>query len=328
MVLYVDAPARICYTASGCNIFPAGDKADMSRRILLDLSTPPRVLLLGNGILRLKGGGDWSQLLNQLRSRDGKAEGMPHLPFAMQPEAMFGANVEEVTSRALQVLRDVQPPHALKKLLSLPFDAVLTTNYTYEIEQVITGKPWTDAQRRRAFLPLDGNSHARYNTCICSLVPRRDGSRLPVFHMHGEYLRKQSLVLSYYSYANSVSNLIALNRYRANSYTECQEAGKPMECRGWLDYFLMGDVYAVGFGFDLSEFDVWWAIERKAREHARHGTLHAYMIEPEEKQLPQAVLFQSMQVDLKRLTPDHGYPAAYEEVLKSCRASLSSEKAV
>ena len=42
--------------------------------------------------------------------------------------------------------------------------------------------------------------------------------------------------------------------------------GMEMECQGWLDYFLMGDVHAVGFGFDLSEFDIWWAIERKSRE--------------------------------------------------------------
>ena len=39
----------------------------------------------------------------------------------------------------------------------------------------------------------------------------------------------------------------------------------------------MGNVWSVGFGFDFSEFDIWWATERKAREKADHGKLKVYM---------------------------------------------------
>ena len=284
----------------------------------IDLSRPPRVLFLGNGILRLNGGGNWSQLLQQIRGTDASQPlNLSDIPFSMQPEAMLGADYEAVTDRALSVLSDVKPHDILERLLSLPFDAILTTNYTYEVEQVLTGKDWTDALRRKSFVPLDGSSYARYHTCICSLVTTKDGRKVPVFHIHGEYFRRQSLVLSYYTYANSVSTLISLNRFRANDYTEHQVAGKPLECRGWLDYFLMGEVYAVGFGFDLSEFDVWWAIERKARENARHGQLHAFMIEPDTKHLPQAVLFDAMHVDMQRLTPEKGYAAAYEDIYQA-----------
>ncbi len=287
------------------------------------LDHPPRVLFLGNGILRLNGGGNWSELLRQIQGKEAKPADLADIPFSMQPEAILGANVEEVTDRALSVLEDVPPHSLLKRFLSLPFDAILTTNYTYEIEQVLTGKVWSDSLRRSAFLPLDGNSYARYNTCICSLIHRHSSTPVPVFHIHGEYLRRQSLVLSYYTYANAVSRLIDLNRLRANAYTEYQNAGKSMDCRGWLDYFLMGDVYAVGFGFDLSEFDVWWAIERKARENARHGKLHAYMIEPRSKHLPQAALFSAMHVDMQRISPDKGYAEAYEQVYRAMRKALS-----
>ena len=49
-------------------------------------------------------------------------------------------------------------------MLSLPFDAILTTNYTYEIENALTGEEWTERARRKAFAALDGNSRVRHNT--------------------------------------------------------------------------------------------------------------------------------------------------------------------
>lgn len=49
----------------------------------------------------------------------------------------------------------------------------------------------------------------------------------------------------------------------------------------WLDYFILGDVYSLGFGFDTSEMDLWWLLCRKKRERADHGEL--YFFEPERK---------------------------------------------
>lgn len=54
-----------------------------------------------------------------------------------------------------------------------------------------------------------------------------------------------------------------------------------MEALSWLDYFILGDVYSLGFGFDTSEIDLWWLLCRKKRERADHGEL--YFFEPERK---------------------------------------------
>lgn len=289
----------------------------MACRLKIATTYSPLILFLGNGVLRLVGGGNWDDLLRKIEKPPRKARNLRNVPFAMQPEAICGVDVEDVQRRTAAAIEDTKGDHndTLKKLLSLPFDAILTTNYTYEIESVLTGEEWTERTRRKAFTALDGNSHVRHNTSICNIVSCCDGRTIPVFHIHGERMRKHSLVLSYYSYANSVSRLIALNKKRGNEYQEKQITGESIDVLSWLDYFLLGDVYAVGFGFDTSEFDIWWAIERKAREKADHGKLHALMTEEYLEEKPQKILFDSMDVELHNFPPTEGYQKAYEDIL-------------
>ncbi len=285
------------------------------------MDQPPKVLLLGNGILRLSGGGDWTSLLRQINTRD-KLPNLDRVPYAMQPECLCGVDVEDVQRRTSEAIVDSSTDAVLERLLALPFDTMLTTNYTYEIERALTGREWTETARRRAFTVLEGSTHVRHNTCVCNLVKCVDGRMMPVFHIHGERGRKHSLVLSYYSYANAVSRLIELNKKRGNAYQGHQQGGQSLDCMSWLDWFLMGEVYAVGFGFDPSEFDIWWAIERKAREKAKHGKLHAYMIEEESGLQPQQVLFEALGVDLRRVSKEKGYQAAYDQILKDISRHL------
>lgn len=84
----------------------------------------------------------------------------------------------------------------------------------------------------------------------------------------------------------------------------------------------MGEVYSVGFGFDTSEFDIWWAIERKAREKAAHGLLHAFMIDEKDCDTPQKALFDAMEVEIHQYIATSGYLASYEDVLAEIKAKL------
>ena len=292
--------------------------------LLLDMTRKPRVLLLGNGLLRLAGGGDWSALLNRLSGSE-KSVNLKGIPYAMKPEALCGPDVESVQRQAAQVI-DNSPVHdLLAELLRMDFDAILTTNYTYEIETAMTGKSWTEYQRRKTFRALDGNPGVRHNTCICNLVTRADGRVVPVFHIHGEKWRKHSLVLSYYSYAKAVSKLCDFNRQRANIYQESQLEGKPLQVQSWLDYFLMGDVYSVGLSMDTSEFDLWWAIERKAREKAEHGRLHAMMSEKASEHLPQYTLFNALDAEYEVFDVAEGRPGDYEAAYAAIVARIREE---
>ena len=147
------------------------------------------------------------------------------------------------------------------------------------------------------------------------MIRCRDGRIIPVFHIHGESARKHSMVLSYYSYAKMVHNLIEENKRIGNSYFELMEKGEQIPVRSWLDYFIVGNVWTVGFGFDPSEFDIWWAVERRDREIAEHGLLHAYMIEGSDKEDVKKALFQGMGVADRWIRFDGRYEEAYSVMI-------------
>ncbi len=295
----------------------------MNTKLQIDMHRPPKVLFLGNGILRLNNNGiGWTDLLCSL-SPDGKVEQDIHkIPNAMQPEAIRGTDVEEVQRLTATCLASQEPHDILKRLVFLDFDAILTTNYTYEIENALLGGKWNDNSRKRSHATLFGSSHVLYNTYKCNLVRDINGRDIPVFHVHGELARKRSLILSYYSYADAVYHLIEMNKRRKNDYEEHQQSGYLLDVQGWLDYFLMGDVYAVGFGFDLSEFDIWWAAERKSREHADNGALHAYLISSTHEQAKSSML-RAMGVDERFFrVQEKQYEKAYLAVLEEIKERL------
>ena len=301
----------------------------MKHALEIDLSVSPDILLIGNGVLRLGESMSWDELLQKIVTQPEREYNLDNVPLAMKPECVCGVDVDEVQRRTAEAIRESNrdASHYLERLVALPFDAIMTTNYTYEIEQALTGNKWTEQVRRKAFTALDGNNHVRNNTCVCNMVKTEDGRTVPVFHIHGEKQRKHSLILSYYSYANAVSRLITLNKQRGNSYLEKQTAGEKMPCISWLDYFLMGNVYSVGFGFDTSEFDIWWAVERKAREKAKHGELHAYMVETEDRLTPQKALFEAMKVHLHQYVVSCGqYLEGYERALKDIEAQIQKRR--
>ena len=46
--------------------------------------------------------------------------------------------------------------------------------------------------------------------------------------------------------------------------------------RSWPELFLFADVYIVGLGLGVSEFDLWWLLRRKQREENADGRVYFY----------------------------------------------------
>ena len=289
----------------------------------------PKVLLLGNGMLKLGNKGtSWGELLAKIKIRPGNLNVLDAgVPYAMQPEALCGVDVEQIqrdVASNIESLKDYHP--LLVELLRLPFDAILTTNYTYEVESILSGKEWPGKRERiKAFTALDRITKVNHNTFICNSVKTPDGRTIPVFHIHGEAARKHSMILSYYSYANALSRLVDYNKnVLKDSLREYQEDEKEYLCRCWLDYFILGDVWSVGFGLDVSEFDIWWAIERKAREKAAHGRFKAYFAEQKMKDTAQKLLLEAMDADYMALPVTEGnYEIMYQDVINDIRCSMT-----
>lgn len=241
----------------------------------------PRVLLLGNGILKLSGGISWKQLLSNIQNRELPEAEVNKVPFCMQPELLSSAEAEVIRRQVGEKMSASAPciSPQLEKLLALEFDCILTTNYTYEVETILTGGRWNERMRQKCLRVVHGSSHVHHNLSICYQIPRADRPPVQVWHIHGDAMRHTSLILSYYSYAAAMFKLQEYNKQLGNTLQEYQQSGKPLPVHSWLDWFLASDVYTVGYGFDFSEIDLWWALERKKREKANVGRLYHLNLE-------------------------------------------------
>lgn len=101
----------------------------------------PQVLLLGNGLNRAYDGDTWTEMVDKLHSNPRVAkESIKNIPFPLQIVAATGDRVDHTIKEhreafyGLSNIEQIQAP--IEQLLSIPFDHILTTNYSYEVERV------------------------------------------------------------------------------------------------------------------------------------------------------------------------------------------------
>ena len=244
----------------------------------------PQVLLLGNGINRAFGGGSWGDLIREITVNENLPEGCElHLPMPLRAILVTSDTVDRQLQEARGILYGKlgDPGHAemLQALLEMGFDHILTTNFSYELEASIQpGHAVDDALLSRMMFRADGKAGEedkyQLHTC-CDLEWKGRCTRL--WHIHGEGRKPDTMILGHYYYANLLKRISdELDRER-----ECRPAGEP-EIRSWADAFLSGDVYTLGFGYDVSEFDLWWLLNRKKIEPGETG--ETWFFAPEEAQ--------------------------------------------
>ncbi len=248
--------------------------------------TRPRVLLLGNGLNRVYGGASWAGLLEKINRTDFTPEQVKGIPMPMQAVLLSEDHVDVSLKDLRRELTrcELHPwlEGLLRKLLAMPFDCILTPNFTYELECAADPRflevPSRHRRYQRHTRAVD-RAEREFMLHTYYALPTARGE-VPVFHVHGEARKPDSVILGHYFYGNLL--------FRYDDYlTRRAPDGKfrmgpdGLTVDSWLDYFILGDVYCLGFGFDTSEIDLWWLLCRKKRERAHHGEL--YFIEPDRK---------------------------------------------
>lgn len=167
----------------------------------------------------------------------------------------------------------------LKKVLDLDVPNILTTNYTYDLEMAhifprrISRNSIKQMQKHTIAVSKSEN---KYN--IHTYMDLQNGnSSKKLWHIHGDIAKPGGMILGHYLYSKNIYYLekdlikfpISVNNFQ---YDE----------ESWLKIFLLSDVYCIGFGFELSEHDMWWLLNRKARERENCGKVYFY--EPEDKE--------------------------------------------
>ena len=238
----------------------------------------PQVLLLGNGVNRAFGGGSWGQLIRDITCNDALREGCAlHLPMPLRAILVtgdtVGARLREAGDILYGKLGDPGHVEMLQRLLDLRFDHILTTNFSYELEQAAQPDLVLNDQKLRHMMRhTDGRRQAEAKYLFYTYgVVDWDGRLNKVWHIHGEGRKPDSMVLGHYSYASLLEKISAYVKAEEGRYRREQGRGEPVRIRSWADAFLFGDVYVLGFGFDVSEFDLWWLLDHKKRERAETG---------------------------------------------------------
>lgn len=239
----------------------------------------PQVLLLGNGINQAYGGGSWKDMLKAITQRDDLPEKL-NSPMPLQAILVSGDQLSTVL-RSQEFKKawseksiDDEYQNCLTQILNLPVSEILTTNYSYELEMAAL-KATTIKDSQLKSMIMRSNRAKRCENKYRFYTYNRLPNEMRIWHIHGEARVANTMILGHYYYANNLAKMRAILQGSSKRYaTKIKTNISEFDC--WLDTFILGDVYVLGFGFDLSEFDLWWLLNRKKLEKANHGKVYFY----------------------------------------------------
>lgn len=240
----------------------------------------PQVLLLGNGLNRAYAGSGWGDLIKEIRTNgriNPESAEFLNAPFPLQAVLATDDAVDSAIKSNRESFCGVKEIEALRpsltRLLTAGFDHILTTNYSYELERSANPRICYDgAGCEKIVQHTDAVKRAEakfllhtYNEVSCQ------GHKNRIWHIHGEARKPDSIILGHYYYGKQLNRIQNLLEKQRNKQELREKSGEPILIQSWVDAFIMGDVYILGYGFDWSEMDLWWLLNRKKREKASHG---------------------------------------------------------
>lgn len=310
----------------------------------MSTSRRPQILLLGNGINRafFEGAFAWNNFIKELSVYNDSLDKtgtddkeISKVPYPLQIVLRTGDNVDAAIKNAKfnlygEVGNDEQRD-VLRKILSMNFDHILTTNYSYELEMAALdrGVKLTDNRLKKTMqkhTKAVKSAEAMYLLHTYNSVDY-NGAQNNIWHIHGEARKPDSMVIGHYYYGNLLFKYKKYFDKLKNHYSSSQEKGQEIEIKSWLDAFILGDVYILGFGMDFSEMDLWWLINRKKRERADHGMTVFYEPSPEGFNLKGKLLV-DYDVTVKSMGYTQGdntdYKSFYREALSDIENQINS----
>ena len=241
----------------------------------------PIVLLLGNGILKscaevndldCKKWEDHLYKLSEKPLSKKDKEDIKDVPYSLK--ATLLAPCDDVNRHKKYVNQfktlEFSNNDLIKDLVLLGFDAILTTNYTYEIENCFNDGFNRLKDKSKYIRTIMRSSLKNVDTKYLLHTFNQFDNSPPIWHIHGEERRKSSIVLTHDEYSRLIHKLVDENIINKNKFVDFQAEVK---YKSWLDYLLVSNLYIVGLGMDFSEFDLWWILNRRMREKSKKGKI-------------------------------------------------------
>ncbi len=299
----------------------------------------PQTLLFGNGLYRCYGENSWNSFLTGLCQRDDLPDDLENdlnSPMTLKSQLISNGNIksalEKTDRKFFGILDNNELRETIRKILSVGFDDIITTNYDYRLEIAATDK----VTITKSFL----DSHARNIIKGRSVEPKYllqsyqsvkyKGVENRVWHIHGEAKKQDSMILSLYYYSKLLARIIGHSGKNKNCFFNAQASNRTPQIRSWIDSFILGDIYILGFGFDYSEIDLWWLLERKNNEKAKHGKIYYYEpVSENNEKVKLLKLFGAEVINFNMSVPENNknefYLEFYQKALESIINNIKSK---
>ena len=277
-----------------------------------------RVLFAGNGVaLRMGAANKWNEIIAEFAEEydpqlDRKL--LKKLPYNMQIVAATRDNVDKSMVELCQKLKEItlnEEQKAFgKRILSLPFDRIITTNYTYELERSVS--------ENKVFRCRYFEKKRERDMSLFGYIPVTIGEEEKhIWHIHGHACAPNSVIMGHYFYGKLLSSIQSYIPKMLKGWRMRQNIDGDFEIRSWVDSFMTDDVYMVGFGMDLCEADIWWLACCKKR-HFPDSRIYYYVPEWDlPKDDPRRILMNAYGIVIREIScPEKDFSAFYEEILK------------
>ena len=260
----------------------------------------PQILLIGNGLEYESHQKSWEELLAQLAisgaiaPKDARCKDVPFpmlyqlittpLPAKAHLSAEDLKQQNRHLAKVMRTLKHSTNPY-LDMLPRLEADHIMSTNYSYCLEHAffpsMDFNKSANRSQKRCYLaqkvngePLMERSY-RLHTCYLA----QSGSRKTgLWHIHGESAQPNGIILSHDRYGRLLKRVAKI--CGEQNYIRNEENHESHAFTSWPELFLYGDVYVLGLGLWVHEFDLWWLIHRKQRERYSDGKVYFYERKP------------------------------------------------
>lgn len=275
----------------------------------------PQIVLVGNGLERGSDQPSWNELVNALTVQDSiKLSDDEHnaVPFPLlyellsshnpAPAQLSASDIKEEESRLVQAMKKLthKSNSLLNILPSLGADHIFTTNYSYCIEKAFYPEMNFSLSNTRSKIRFNlSPSHkngrpareVNYRMHTGYLAKNKNGGNIGIWHIHGECTVPRSVVLGHDRYGRLLSRIETISD--SQKYSRNSELPNEKHFTSWPELFLYGDVYVIGFGFNLCEYDLWWLLRRKQRERYADGKVYFYNNDTREEDSVRDLLIQA-----------------------------------
>ena len=236
----------------------------------------PKVLFVGSGVLQAFGGESWDKFLDSISQRNDIDHSIdcpaPLKAIILTNDHVDKALKDKFSKSTGAEITNPDLASFLQDTLSIGFDHILTTNYTYELEAAsVYPNKLSEYRIKKMQTSTAGRCEPKYLLHTYMSVPY-NGKENKVWHIHGEARKPESVILGHYYYGNLLYEI----KEEVKRIDNSRWKEKNNKNASWIDAFLFGDIYCLGFGFGLCEFDLWWLLNRKAREKGNNGNVYFY----------------------------------------------------